>query len=55
MVASRDEGFDSDYGHIDLVLGKDARREIYPHVSAWLEREDLDRACGQRTPRRSRR
>lgn len=40
VVASRAEGFDSDYGHIDLVLGKDARREIYPHISDWLERED---------------
>jgi len=37
IIASRKYGFAHDYGHIDLVLGIDARREIYPHIADWVE------------------
>lgn len=29
-------GFRVDYGHIDLVLGKNARQEVYPLIRDWL-------------------
>jgi len=32
------EGFSAHYGHIDLVLGRNAGREVYPIVSNWLDK-----------------
>lgn len=37
VIAGRRQGFSHDYGHVDLVLGMEARREIYPHVADWIE------------------
>ncbi|MCA9672684.1 MAG: alpha/beta fold hydrolase [Myxococcales bacterium] len=37
LVCGRATGFSVDYGHIDLVLGKSARKEVYPHVADWIE------------------
>jgi hypothetical protein len=37
LVCGKHTGFTVDYGHIDLVLGIHARREVYPHLSAWIE------------------
>jgi pimeloyl-ACP methyl ester carboxylesterase len=36
ILFGRDSGCRHDYGHIDLVLGKYAREEIYPHIHQWL-------------------
>ena len=45
QASSEDKKFDSfgkdmgcrhDYGHIDLVLGRYAREEVWPHILAWL-------------------
>jgi len=30
------KGFSADYGHTDLLLGKDAPREVFPAVLGWL-------------------
>jgi pimeloyl-ACP methyl ester carboxylesterase len=35
-LAGRDFGFEVDYGHVDLVLGRHAPREIFPKVTDWL-------------------
>ncbi len=37
---SRRDGFSADYGHADLVLGKQALGEVLPHVVDWLHRHD---------------
>jgi pimeloyl-ACP methyl ester carboxylesterase len=37
LICGRAQGFSADYGHVDLILGKDARREIYPHIADWIE------------------
>lgn len=39
-VFSRETGCASEYGHMDLVLGKNSRRDVYPVVAKWLERFD---------------
>jgi hypothetical protein len=26
-----------DYGHIDLLMGKDAARTVFPYVGDWLD------------------
>lgn len=28
--------YKSDYNHYDLILGKDARNEVYPYIAGWL-------------------
>ncbi len=33
----RADGFKNDYGHNDLVIGKYAREEVYPHILQWLK------------------
>jgi pimeloyl-ACP methyl ester carboxylesterase len=36
VIASRGSGFQANYGHLDLVLGREAPREIFPLVVDWL-------------------
>jgi pimeloyl-ACP methyl ester carboxylesterase len=36
----KDHGEDDEYGHFDLMIGKRAPRETWPHVVAWLEDRD---------------
>ncbi len=38
VVAGLDGGFAHDYGHLDLGLGVDAAREVYPLITGWLAR-----------------
>jgi poly(3-hydroxyalkanoate) synthetase len=28
------------YGHIDLILGKKAKREVFPVIARWLRQRD---------------
>ncbi|MDD5223640.1 MAG: alpha/beta fold hydrolase [bacterium] len=39
VVAGRGNGFHRDYGHIDLLLGENAREEIFPLVLDWLVKQ----------------
>jgi len=36
VIAGKGNGFKEDYGHIDLVVGKNALKEIYPIVDSWI-------------------
>jgi pimeloyl-ACP methyl ester carboxylesterase len=40
VVAGRAEGFEVDFGHVDLMVGSPARREVFPRIVAWLARHD---------------
>jgi pimeloyl-ACP methyl ester carboxylesterase len=40
VIAGRSEGFSADYGHVDLLVGPSARREIFPRIVGWLEAHD---------------
>ncbi len=40
VVAGRAEGFSTDFGHVDLLVGSAARREIFPRIVRWLEAHD---------------
>jgi pimeloyl-ACP methyl ester carboxylesterase len=40
MVFGKSRGHEHDYGHIDLVLGKNAPKEVFPHILNWLEEHD---------------
>lgn len=37
LVCSKANGFAGDYGHIDLILARSARFEIYPRIAEWIE------------------
>jgi alpha-beta hydrolase superfamily lysophospholipase len=36
LLCGRETGFSCDYGHGDLVLGREAPKEIFPRIEAWL-------------------
>jgi pimeloyl-ACP methyl ester carboxylesterase len=40
VVAGRAEGFSTDFGHVDLLVGPAAQREIFPRIVRWLEAHD---------------
>jgi hypothetical protein len=40
VIAGRAEGFSGDLGHVDLLVGPIARREVYPRIVTWLEGHD---------------
>jgi len=31
------DGFERDYQHVEMIIGKPAAREVYPRIAAWLE------------------
>jgi pimeloyl-ACP methyl ester carboxylesterase len=37
LLASRVHGLSANYGHLDLVLGRNAARDIYPQLLRWLD------------------
>lgn len=37
LVVGRGEGFSQDYGHIDVLRGQGARKEVIPKVLAWFD------------------
>lgn len=38
---SRNRGHTADYGHVDLLLGKHAAREVFPQIEAFLAESDV--------------
>ncbi len=35
-LLAKDQGFSRDFGHVDMVVSKDAAKEVWPHLSDWL-------------------
>lgn len=44
QVFGRSHGHRNDYGHLDLVVGRQARDETWPCMASWLEQHDLPAA-----------
>ncbi|MCC7072025.1 MAG: alpha/beta fold hydrolase [Deltaproteobacteria bacterium] len=40
LLAGRDEGMSTDYGHIDLLFGRRAHQEVFPRIADWLGEHD---------------
>jgi pimeloyl-ACP methyl ester carboxylesterase len=40
MAFGKKYGHENEYGHIDLILGKNAPREVFPHIAKWLTKHD---------------
>lgn len=45
VTAGKTTGFKEDYGHLDLGLGRDADREIFPLIAEWLRAYPPERAA----------
>lgn len=39
-VFGREHGCKTDYAHVDLILGENAPKEVFPEIAAWLNRHD---------------
>jgi hypothetical protein len=39
-VFGREHGHADEYGHFDLLMGRRAEREVYPHIERWLDESD---------------
>ncbi len=37
LVAGRENGFEQDYGHVDMLVGLKAQTELYPTIRSWLQ------------------
>lgn len=37
VLASRMGGMSANYGHLDLLLGQNAQRDVFPHLLKWLD------------------
>jgi len=40
LLASVNEGFRADYGHIDVIFGREAHDDVFPRLLAFLARHD---------------
>lgn len=39
-IISRADGFVEDYGHTDLIFGKEAHKEVHPRIVDWLDKRN---------------
>ncbi len=46
-IFGKAEGCQEDYGHIDMIVGKNAQDEVYPLILEWLLRRSNTAACAQ--------
>ena len=37
VLLGADQGFSKDYGHIEMVVSKEASREVWPRIADWLD------------------
>jgi len=37
IIFSKENGYSTDYGHCDLLLGKNSEKEVYPVILEWLD------------------
>jgi hypothetical protein len=36
-LLSKEEGYCRDFGHVDMIVSKDAAKEVWPELARWLE------------------
>lgn len=37
LCLAKDKGFSSDYGHVEMLISREAQREVWPLVEHWLQ------------------
>jgi len=48
VTLGKGHGQACDYGHLDLIIGKNASREVYPLISAWLQENEAPSSRSRR-------
>ncbi len=43
VVVGRETGAATEYGHVDLILGRNAPDDVFPTIASWLDRHDCAR------------
>jgi pimeloyl-ACP methyl ester carboxylesterase len=36
-LLSKEEGYSRDFGHVDMIVSKDAAKEVWPELASWFE------------------
>lgn len=47
LLLGKDKGFSSDFGHIEMLVSKEAQREVWPLVEQWLQHLQLPSECAE--------
>jgi hypothetical protein len=40
MVFGKKYGHTTNYGHLDLIIGKNSYKEVYPIIAKWLKQNE---------------
>ena len=43
LIFSKANGYSADYGHCDLILGKNSEKDVYPPILQWLDKRTAKR------------
>ena len=41
IIFSKENGYSTDYGHCDLIIGKNSEQEVYPPILEWLDKRSI--------------
>lgn len=47
LVLSRKNGYCADYNHVDLVMGRECAKEVFPQVEQWLRQHPIQQRGAQ--------
>ncbi len=50
LLLGKDNGFSSDFGHIEMLVSKDAQREVWPLLEYWLQHLQLPAGFAELAP-----
>jgi polyhydroxyalkanoate synthase len=48
-ILGKDTGYEEDYGHMDLLVGKRVEQEVFPAIQQWIESHDSEIADSKNT------
>ncbi len=47
VIVGKQSGATAEYGHVDLILGKNAPRDVFPMIQAWIARHEKAEQAGK--------
>jgi pimeloyl-ACP methyl ester carboxylesterase len=48
LLLGKQQGFSSDFGHVEMLISKEAQREVWPLIRQWLEKNSHQPASEQK-------
>jgi hypothetical protein len=49
LCLGKENGFASDFGHVEMLVSKEAQREVWPLVARWLDKHPGCRRVGRKS------